>query len=184
MICLLCVSLNAILRILFRRSAMSVIIRIAAANDIPRLAELWHEKMVLLQQTDMRFVIPNDPISRWSQAMSEWLQDNRCAIYLAESQHLVVGYVIGWLQFAPFLLFDRTGAIGDVTVGVISEIVLDTHSYHAGVARTLLQTIRGWFAEQGVENVVAYVPHNYAVEQAFWRSVGATQLVDVMWIKS
>jgi hypothetical protein len=155
---------------------MSVVIRLATSDDIPRLAELWHEKMVLWQHADARFVLPSDAVSRWSQAALVWLEDERCVIYLAEKQGVIVGFVVGWLQIEPVLIWQP--------MGVISEVGLDAHNYHGGVARSLLQTIQGWFAERGVENVVAYVPHFYAVEQAFWRSVGAVQLLDVMWIKS
>jgi hypothetical protein len=67
--------------------------------------------------------------------------------------------------------------------GLITEIALDMHSYNAGMGRSLVQVLRAWFANQGIEHAIAAVPRRYPVEQAFWRALGATERVDLMWMK-
>jgi hypothetical protein len=88
----------------------------------------------------------------------------------------LLGYVMGWiLSNPPGLLPEK--------IGVISDMTLDAHQYQGGLGRSLVKAAREWFAEQQIENVIVHVSHRHAVEQAFWRSLGALEWVDVMWLK-
>jgi hypothetical protein len=68
-------------------------------------------------------------------------------------------------------------------VGLITEIAIDAHGYHGGVGRKLVSALRDWFSEQGAQQTVIWTPHYDAVAQAFWRSLGAAEWVDVLWMK-
>ena len=155
----------------------NVTIRPAAETDIPEMARLWHEKAILYQQFDQRFTMLPDGDLKWSAELSNWLQDVRCAVFVAQFDDHLIGYAIGWMQPGP------PGMSPD-KVGVITELTLDMHRYEGAVGRLLLQPLRDWLNARGISYVVAYVPHRQAVEQAFWHALGATDWLHMMWMKS
>ena len=151
-------------------------IRPATPADLTGLAELWQDKMVLLQQMDRRITLMPDGRARWQTAVAGWLSDTQHAIFVAAHNKALVGYIIGRIEPGPpGMLPER--------YGLITEIALDMHSYNAGMGRSLVQVLRAWFANQGIKHAIAAVPRRYAVEQAFWRALGATERVDLMWMK-
>ncbi|HEX2906639.1 MAG TPA: GNAT family N-acetyltransferase [Phototrophicaceae bacterium] len=151
-------------------------LRLATAADIPALSRLWHEKMILQQQFDRRLSLNADAVAAWEQGVVGWLGDERCAIYVGGDETDVFGYIIGWIQAnPPGVLPEQLGAITDLT--------LDAHRYQGGLGRMLVGALRGWFAERGVMQLVAYVPARHAVGQAFWRSLDATEWIDLLWLK-
>lgn len=154
----------------------NVIIRPANAADISKMVMLWHEKIILQQQSDRRLQLLPDARERWSTAAGDWLANPCCRMNVALREDEIVGYIIGWIQAGtPGLAPERIGAITDITVGV--------HSYQSGLGKLLLESLRSWFCEQGTTQLIAHVPRRQPVEQAFWRALGATELTDVMWIK-
>lgn len=149
-------------------------IRTATETDLPALAHLWHEKMLL--QADARTTLAVNARERWLDAAKSWLSDPQCGFFAAEREGEVLGYVVGWLQSLPGLMPEQ--------IGMIAEIVIDGHGYHGGAGRELVSALRGWFAAHGASQTAVQTPHYDAVAQAFWRSLGATEWTDVLWIKS
>ena len=148
----------------------------ATQNDIPTMAELWREKMILQQQNDRRFTLAPDGDATWAAAAMEWLENECYRVYVAQSQNKSVGYIIGRIDTAPpGLLPEHIGVVADIAVGV--------HSYQSGLGRLLLEALKDWFKEQGITRALALAPHRQPVEQAFWRALGATELTEVLWIK-
>jgi GNAT superfamily N-acetyltransferase len=148
-------------------------IRTATETDLPALAQLWHENMIL----QPRFALTLAPNAReaWVAAARGWLDDPRCGLFAAERDGRLVGYAAGWLQALPGLVPEE--------IGLIRELALDAHGYHGGVGRSLVDALRGWFAAKGAGRVAVWTPHFDAVAQAFWRSLGASEWVDVLWIR-
>ena len=154
----------------------NVIIRPANTADIPKMSMLWHEKITLQQQSDRRLKLLPDSRVRWSAEIDKWLKNDCCRMNVAVREDEAVGYIMGWIQpNAPGLSPERIGVITDIAVGV--------HSYQSGLGRLLLESLRTWFCEQEIRQLIAHVPSRQPVEQAFWRALGATELTDVMWIK-
>ena len=151
-------------------------IRPAAAPDIPRLFELWQELMALRQQSDSCFRLLPDAQDRWSAAVTAWLANPECAVLVAEEDLGLVGYVVALLQESPV-------GLAPLRHGLITDLAVDVHRYHGGLGRALLDAARDWFDAQGISHILVYVSHQHAVEQAFWRAVGAGPYVDLMWMK-
>ncbi|MEO8397359.1 MAG: GNAT family N-acetyltransferase [Chloroflexota bacterium] len=148
-------------------------IRAATVIDLPALAHLWHEKMVL--QADHRTLPAPNARDLWMAAAHTWLSDARCGFFAAERDQEVIGYIVGWLQPMPGLVPEQ--------IGLITEIAIDAHGYHGGVGRALVAALRNWFSGKGASKIAIWTPHYDAVSQAFWRSLGAAEWVDVLWIK-
>jgi GNAT superfamily N-acetyltransferase len=154
-------------------------IRIRAATnfDLPALAELWHEKLVILSQSDRRFALMPDDRQQWIAAARGWLDDARCGAFVAAVDDEPVGFIVGWVQPMP-------PGMTPTQVGMITHLALDAHRYHGGAGRLLLDHARAWFAEQGINQLITWAPHRLPVEQAFWRALGAAEWMDILWIKS
>lgn len=151
--------------------------RAANRSDLPSLSALWHEKAVLLAQQDRRFQLEGGARAAWEQAAGEWLENPACLLLILASGVRVVGYVIGWVQAAPPGITIRE-------LGMITDLAVDVHEYHAGGARILVDAARRGFEARGVQQIVVSVPRRSVIEQAFWRAYGAAQWMEWLWIKS
>lgn len=148
-------------------------IRAARATDIPALSRLWHEKMVL--HADHRTAPAPDAAQVWASAAEAWLDDTRCGFFAAVRDETPVGYIVGQIQPMP--------GVAPGQVGLITDLALDAHGYHGGAGRALVAALREWFAGRGVSHTAVWTPHYDAVSQAFWRSLGAAEWMDILWIK-
>jgi ribosomal protein S18 acetylase RimI-like enzyme len=150
-------------------------IRLAHPNDLPALADLWLNKAVLLAQTDTRFTLASEAAAQWSASAAQWITDARCRLLVAEESE-IVGFITGWMYAMP-------PGVLPVRIGVVTELVLDMHFYQQGAARALISELKAWFRQQGIDHIAALVPHRHPVQQAFWRSQGAAEWIDILWLK-
>lgn len=148
-------------------------IRAATETDLPALVQLWHETMIL--QPLPRVELAPDARDSWIAAAHTWLNDPRCGFFAAERENSLIGYIIGWLQPVPGV-FPRQ-------LAVVTEMSIDAHGYQGGTGRALVSALREWCAAAEVKQVVVLSPHFDAVAQAFWRSLGAVEWMDVLWLK-
>lgn len=153
-----------------------VVIRLATRRDVPAMARLWQEKMVIQQQTDRRFSLSPDGQALWSDAVAQWLDHDDYTLYVADHADTIVGYIVGCVEAAPpGLLPARVGVVVDLAVGV--------HSNQPGLGQRLLEPLREWLVQQGISRVIVSVSRRRPVEQAFWRALGASELSEVFWLK-
>jgi GNAT superfamily N-acetyltransferase len=150
-------------------------IRTAITDDLPVLAHLWYEKMVMQQQTDQRLRLAPDGREKWIAALQGWLLEPSYAVFVCEADAAVIGYLIVRIQPNPPGLLPAQS-------GVIVEAAIDAHRYHGGVGRGLVEAARGWLRQQGVEQLLIDIPRRSAVEQAFWRALGAKEWIDRLWM--
>lgn len=150
-------------------------VRAAIPDDLPDLSRLWYEKMILQHQMDRRWRLDVDAQANWSVTVSDWLKDENYRVLLGTHDNLPVGYVIGRFQTAP-------PGFAPKDIGAVIEMAVDSHVQSGGIGRMLFEAISDWFRQRGVQQMVAYVPHRQAVDQAFWRALGATEWVDIMWL--
>lgn len=152
---------------------MTITVREAITDDLPALAALWHEKTLL--QADRRLRLAPDARASWIEAAGAWLTDPKRALFVALDEDAPVGYAAGGLREMPGMM--------PAHIGVIDDFALDAHRYHGGAGRLLASALRRWFAEQGVECCAAWLPRNDAVAQAFWRSLGGEDWINILWLK-
>ena len=153
-----------------------LIIRAATIDDIPAMSMLWHEKMIIQQQSDRRFRLSSDSRLAWSRTVSGWLDEPCYTIPVAERNAEIVGYLVARVDSAP-------PGLTPAQVGVVLELAVGAHSYQSGLGRHLLESARHWFVKQEITHLVAYVPRRQPVEQAFWRALGATELTQILWME-
>jgi GNAT superfamily N-acetyltransferase len=121
--------------------------------------------MVILGQSDSRLTHNQPTAQQWIEQARSLIADPNAVVLVAmPDSGTPAGYVIG--------------AVDDAQRGLIRDIALDAHRYHAGLGRRLVTTVRGWFADHEAAPVLVNVPRFHAVEQAFWRALGAREWKD------
>ncbi len=153
----------------------SINVRLATSNDLSTLADIWYENKVLNQQSDAGLVLVADAKDCWAEEAHQWLSNARCRIWVA-SRDAALGFMVIWLQEMP-------PGFSPQTVGCVTEMALDLHTPSSGAGQALLNAAREWLADQGINSMIAHVPHRQPVQQAFWRGQGARDWVDLMWLK-
>ncbi len=151
--------------------------RFAKLDDLPVLSGIWYDKAVLLAQQDTRFQLAPDARAVWESALAVWLEDPKYAVIVVEDDRALSGYVVGHVQW-------MLPGIQPAQLGAILDLAVELHDYHPRAARALVEALRHWFSGQGVDQVIVQVHRQSAIEQAFWRSMGASRWMEWMWIRS
>ncbi len=142
-------------------------IRLARLSDLPAAAELWFDRINLLQQADRRIKLLPDARGNWSTAAACWISDERTSFWVAERDGALLG-------FAVVRLASGVPGLQPQQRGVLLEMVIDLHETHRGLADLLLERARRWLSASGAGEIEVDVPARYPVEAAFWRAQGAT----------
>lgn len=129
-------------------------IRKATLKDLPGIRHLWREHVTILSQSDPRFTPLLATESTWEQQLIQRIEH----VYISEKDGKIIGYIAGNV---------------DETSSTIDEIALDAHTYHSGLGRSLVKT---WQAAYPNLQLRVHVPRYHAVEQAFWRALGAKEV--------
>lgn len=153
----------------------TVMVRVANSDDLPDLSRLWYEKTVLQQQTDRRWKLASDARASWSAQVADWFTGVDYRVLVGIRGNQIAGFIIGRLQAAPPGFLPKT-------IGAVIDMTVDIHGQPEGVGQVLFHALSNWFQQQDVHLIVTCVPHRQAVDQAFWRALGATEWVDVMWL--
>ena len=144
-------------------------IRSATQFDIPCLTALWEERLLVISQSDPRFSEIQTKRVAWLSEITRKITEEDSIVYVAG---LATNHIVGYI----------TGHMHQDGYGVIEEIALDSHAYHAGMGRALLDAMQQWIANQNALRTIVSVPRYHAVEQAFWRALGAVEWTDEDWL--
>lgn len=153
------------------------ILRPTQVDDLPQLAAYWYDKMVLLQQSDPALRLMPDAAQRWQDAAMMRLRAPGELWLTAERDGVCLGGIIGrQIANVPGLLPE--------TLGVIDDLIVDLHSPHArqGLGSALVRALCERWRAADVQQVRVEVAAAFAVEQAFWRGLGAQRRQDVFWL--
>lgn len=140
-------------------------IRLATMSDVPAAAQLWLDRIALLQQTDPRIRLSPDAREHWTAAAAGWISDERTRFWVAEDRGRLIGFAV--VRIAP-----GTPGLQPQRRGVLLEMVVDLHETHHGLVEQLLDRARRWLAAKGAGEIEVDVPARYPVEAAFWRAQG------------
>lgn len=140
-------------------------IRPARISDLPAAAQLWFDRITLLQQTEAGIKLLPDAREKWSTAAAEWTGDEQVAFLAAEQDGKLIGFtVLRLVAGKPGLRPHRRG--------ILLEMAVDLHETHRGLSDLLLDRAKDWLAAMGATQLEVDVPAHYPVEAAFWRAQG------------
>ena len=151
-------------------------IRQAKAPDVEASAQLWFERMALLQETDARTLLTADAIHAWRRLARQWIVDDSHGFFVAENRGELVGLlVITTKANLPWLSPPR--------IGEIVSMVLDLHHPQPGLGRALLERAYEWCRAQSLTLLEVDALAHYPVEEAFWRAQGGQQRSYKFWLQ-
>lgn len=140
-------------------------IRLAEASDISAAAQLWFDRVTLLQQTDPGIQLLPDARAQWSAAAASWISEERTRFLVAEDKGRLIGFSV--VRIAA----GRPG-LKPPCRGIMLEMALDLHETHRGLSEQLLERVKRWLAEMGATQLEIEAPARYPVEAAYWRAQG------------
>lgn len=141
------------------------------------MLRLWREMMDFHARCEPRFrPLPSPEGERaWEQYMREDVLGHKdWCILVAESEGRLIGQMMGQLR-DPYPIFEPG------RYGYVSDVVVDPAARRSGVGRALFEALKAWFRERGVTHLQLMVAHHNPVSQAFWREMGCTDYMDIMW---
>jgi ribosomal protein S18 acetylase RimI-like enzyme len=140
-------------------------IRRAAPADLPELGTLG----ALLMRAhytfdDKRFMAPGaDPETAYASFIEPQLGDPNAAIFVAERDGAVIGYVYAGIEAASFRELRHEA-------GFIHDLAVAEGSRRTGVAQRLVAAAIGWLNERGIERVMLWTAQpNDAAQRLFAR---------------
>jgi ribosomal protein S18 acetylase RimI-like enzyme len=142
------------------------IVRRAQSGDLEELSRLWQERIAVYHKHDPRLGAHSTRLADWRSAIHTWMKRDEAAVHVADRDGQLIGYIVGWVWLQPPLFEPHK-------LGLVTELSVDGHCKQGGVGTQLLTSLRGWFKAQHVHHVEVRVARQQAIEQAFWRSVGA-----------
>ena len=157
-------------------SSMALLIRPAQAADSETLARLWRDTAETLTRLDRRLRIAPDGEARWQAAFVAGLDQADQHTVVALRGRTIIAAMTGQLGHnLPGFLPEK--------LGIITELIVDSHGRGGGIGTQLYEALAGWFTTQGVTMIEARVPAANPIAQAFWRASGAAEIYQVLRLK-
>jgi GNAT superfamily N-acetyltransferase len=144
-----------------------LVIRRATAADAPALGRLGALLMRTHYDFDpLRFLSPgDDPESGYGSFLRSQLRDEDVAVFVAERDGAVIGYVYAGLEPLSWKeLRDACGFIHDVVVAEAGR--------RGGAATALIEAAVDWLRARGAPRVVLWTADRNAVAQALFDRLG------------
>ncbi len=139
-----------------------MIFRAAQLDDLKALSDLWEERRIIQAQTDPQLSIRANEKENWRARMESLISVGSAGhVIVGEKEESIVGFIAG-----DFI---------ESSTGRVLDLALDAHTYHGGLGRELVAALRAWYVTQHTSTLVVCIPRFQAVEQAFWRSLGARE---------
>lgn len=151
-------------------------IRTAAAEDAEALALLWRDNADTLAKLDPRFRLAPDGMARWREAFLAGLINTHRQTVVAVRNRTLIGCMTG--QVMP-----NAPGFAPAEIGVITELIVDSHGRGGGIGTGMLETLSEWFRAHHVTVIEAHVPAHNPIAQAFWRALGAVEVTHYMRVK-
>lgn len=132
-------------------------------DDLPAIIALWRERMMIISQSAPHLRRHMQAEADYLSALRHWLDTRTAVILCAKKNHVVLGYII---------TIHRDDKM------VIMDMALDAHAYHRGLAKALFLAVQ---TSPMSQPIIIRVARYYAVEQAFWRGLGAQEWTNHTW---
>lgn len=145
-------------------------------TDLEGAAQLWRDRVALLQQTDPAFRLLPDSAASWRAEAERWIADDQVGFFVATVDGALVGLV------AVTVVAGKPG-LDPERVGAVLEMAVDLHRARAGLSDGLLTRAKDWLAKLGVRRLEIDVPARYPVEEAFWRARRARARSTRFWLE-
>ncbi|MAE29915.1 MAG: hypothetical protein CMJ87_13185 [Planctomycetes bacterium] len=148
-------------------------IRHAGKEDVPRVIELWIAMMDLHRTIHPVFARREDGHVAFAEFVRENITSEDAAVIVAEDDGRVVGYTMARIQKAPpVLVRERYCEVFDISV--------DSECKRRGAGGALVEALRAWVVDRGVDRIVLNAAVGNEESVPFWRRMGFEEFLLVM----
>ncbi len=149
-----------------------MLIRVAQAEDCERIGALWSQLVAYHRALDAAMPeATHDGPQRYAARIQGLLNDSHSRTYVAVVDGEIVGYITGMIAKMSLEMFRA-----DV-IGYIGDVFVEEANRGRGIGRALVRAMEQFFASCNVFEYEWFVASTNAVGQAFWRSLGAREVV-------
>jgi len=148
-------------------------IRRATARDLDRVVVLWSALTEHHAAHDAVFTPRSGAEAEIRRLLDATLRDPDAAIFVCEGEIGFVGYCVVRVARAPSILMETERA-------EITDLLVGENERRRGLGRALVGCALRWVEERGVARCEIRVHARNAEGQAFWRSLGFDDWMDVL----
>ncbi len=148
-------------------------IRPASTRDLDRVAALWSAITAHHAHLDPLFTMRKDAGGELRELLSVLMRDRDSEIFVYDLEGDLPGMCIVRIDRAPPIL-------EEVERAEITDLGVRESLRRRGIGRALVDEALAWITASGVERVEVQVAHGNREGQAFWRSVGFGDFMDVL----
>jgi RimJ/RimL family protein N-acetyltransferase len=152
-------------------------IRPARAADLPLLSEYWYDRAALLQQMGAPLKLLPDARSHWEAAAATWLHADDTYFLTCVINNEAGGALVGRIEAnQPGLAPERYGRV--------LQLIIDLHTpqFQQGMGGALLRAFQARLRDNDITRLIAAASVALAVEEAFWRGMGAHRTQTIFWM--
>lgn len=158
----------------------TVVVRTARSSDMDEIMRLYRQLMAFHEALDSRLALDWDRIETFRDYLTDVVMEGAlCRLLVAEAPTGpgLAGFILGRLA-------DNPPIFAQSHYGLVSDVCVDERWRRRGIGRVLFEAMREWFREQGVLTMQLNAATRNPVSQAFWRAMGFTDLLDLLWCEA
>ena len=144
----------------------SAAVRRAKHADHEPLGDLWIAFMNEQAGFDDRLAVADDARERWDNDFPVWLNDDRQATFIVETDGTLCGFVTAH-QWGPPPIYQADTEV------YLDELYVAPEARRRGLGRQLVEAVRDWATSLGAVRIRLQALHANAAAQAFWAACGA-----------
>ena len=148
-------------------------LRRARPADVPRLTELWIEIATHHTSLDALFSLRPGAEPEIRRLFTALFDDPDAAVFVWEAPDDLLGFCAVRIDRAPPILQETQRA-------EITDLGVTAAARRGGIGRELAAAAFAWAKDRGIERLEVRVAARNREGQAFWRSLGFDDLMDIL----
>jgi len=148
-------------------------IRRATIEDIPHILPLWRKLSDEHGEMEPMFKIVENAENKFAEYLKTILPKESYAVFVAENDSKVVGYVVVSVSSAPDVFVIRKRLY-------VQDMMVDASCRRAGIGRKLMQPVMAFAKEQQIEKMDLLVAVKNEEANIFWKAMGFEPALNYM----
>jgi GNAT superfamily N-acetyltransferase len=153
-----------------------VIIRKAAAEDVPSILGLWKELMDFHKELDLIFSRSADGHERFADFVTGHISSETSNVFVADAGKDIVGYCVAIVEKYPPVIEIKE-------YGLVQDLAVEEKHRRSGIGKRLLEEARSWFSEKGVHRLEARVAKSNRSATDFWAKMGFVPYLETVFLE-
>ena len=152
-------------------------IREASEKHIPEITKLWMEFMYFNAEIEPFDTSGDNVLTQVETHLRNKITSDDSLVLVAMDNQKVVGYSISQItQIPPFTRGKK--------LGVIYDMAVTAHYRKKGIGKEMLDQIKAWFRERGIQRIEISVVTKNTIGDSFWREQGFQDYEQILYLEN